>query len=67
MKVDFEKQGGLIPAVIQDAKTEKVLMLGYMNQEALEKTEREGIVTFLAVLNNVYGLREKLLIIFYML
>ncbi|MCU0427910.1 MAG: bifunctional phosphoribosyl-AMP cyclohydrolase/phosphoribosyl-ATP diphosphatase HisIE [Candidatus Kapabacteria bacterium] len=44
--LDFDKQNGLIPAVIQDAKTHKVLMLGYMNAEALEKTEREGIVTF---------------------
>lgn len=46
MNLDFNKQGGLIPAIIQDAKTDKVLMLGYMNQEALEKTEQEGIVTF---------------------
>ncbi|MEM6726764.1 MAG: bifunctional phosphoribosyl-AMP cyclohydrolase/phosphoribosyl-ATP diphosphatase HisIE [Bacteroidota bacterium] len=44
--MDFEKQNGLIPAVIQDAVTNKVLMLGYMNQEAYEKTERDGIVTF---------------------
>jgi phosphoribosyl-ATP pyrophosphohydrolase/phosphoribosyl-AMP cyclohydrolase len=46
MKIDFEKQGGLVPAIIQDAKTDKVLMLGYMNQEALEKTEKEKVVTF---------------------
>ena len=46
MNLDFNKQGGLVPAIIQDAKTDKVLMLGYMNQEALEKTEKEGIVTF---------------------
>ena len=46
MNLDFNKQGGLIPAIIQDAKTDKVLMLGYMNQEAFEKTEKEGIVTF---------------------
>ena len=47
MTIDFSKQtNGLIPAIIQDAKTDKVLMLGYMNQEALEKTEKEGIVTF---------------------
>ena len=46
MNLDFDKQVGLIPAIIQDAKTDKVLMLGYMNQEALEKTEKEGIVTF---------------------
>lgn len=47
MTIDFSKQtNGLIPAIIQDAKTDKVLMLGYMNQEALEKTEKAGIVTF---------------------
>jgi len=46
MNLNFDKQGGLIPAIIQDAKTDKVLMLGYMNQEALEKTEKEEIVTF---------------------
>ncbi len=46
MTIDFDKQGGLIPAIIQDAKTDKVLMLGYMNQEAFEKTQQEGVVTF---------------------
>lgn len=46
MNIDFNKQGGLIPAIIQDAKTDKVLMLGYMNQEAFEKTQKDGIVTF---------------------
>lgn len=44
--LDFDKVGGLIPAIIQDATTNKVLMLGYMNQEALEKTEKEKVVTF---------------------
>ena len=44
--LDFEKTGGLIPAVIQDNITGQVLMLGYMNQEALEKTQQEGLVTF---------------------
>lgn len=46
MELDFNKQDGLIPAIIQDALTDKVLMLGYMNQESLEKTEKEGVVTF---------------------
>lgn len=44
--LNFDKQNGLIPAIIQDATTHTVLMLGYMNAEALEKTEREGVVTF---------------------
>ena len=43
---DFEKCEGLIPAIIQDADTRKVLMLGYMNAEALQKTQDEGRVTF---------------------
>jgi phosphoribosyl-AMP cyclohydrolase / phosphoribosyl-ATP pyrophosphohydrolase len=46
VKIDFDKMGGLVPAVIQDAATNQVLMLGYMNQEALDKTNAEGLVTF---------------------
>jgi phosphoribosyl-AMP cyclohydrolase / phosphoribosyl-ATP pyrophosphohydrolase len=46
MKIDFEKSGGLVPAVIQDANTLKVLMLGYMNQEAFDQTMSTGKVTF---------------------
>jgi phosphoribosyl-ATP pyrophosphohydrolase/phosphoribosyl-AMP cyclohydrolase len=47
MKIDFNKYlDGLAPAVIQDYKTQKVLMLGFMNQEALDKTMSEGKVTF---------------------
>ena len=46
MELDFDKTGGLVPAVIQDNLTAQVLMLGYMNKEALEKTRQEGVVTF---------------------
>jgi phosphoribosyl-AMP cyclohydrolase / phosphoribosyl-ATP pyrophosphohydrolase len=47
MKVDFRKyQDRLVPAVIQDYITQKVLMLGFMNEEALKKTEETGLVTF---------------------
>ena len=46
MKIDFEKSGGLVPAIIQDAKTKNVLMLGYMNQEAYDKTIATKKVTF---------------------
>ncbi len=46
MKIDFEKCGGLVPAIIQDAKTKNVLMLGYMNKEAYDKTIATGKVTF---------------------
>ncbi|MXO34330.1 bifunctional phosphoribosyl-AMP cyclohydrolase/phosphoribosyl-ATP diphosphatase HisIE [Apibacter sp. B3889] len=46
MKLDFDKNNGLIPVIIQDELTLQVLMLGYMNEEAFEKTKREGKVTF---------------------
>ena len=46
MKIDFEKSGGLVPAIVQDAITKNVLMLGYMNQEALDKTLATKKVTF---------------------
>ena len=47
MKVDFSKSvDGLVPAIIQDSNTKNVLMLGYMNKEALEKTVESGLVTF---------------------
>ena len=46
MEIDFEKMGVLVPAIIQDAKTKTVLMLGYMNKEAYEKTTKTGKVTF---------------------
>lgn len=46
MDIDFEKSGGLVPAIIQDADTKTLLMLGYMNKEAYEKTVATGLVTF---------------------
>ncbi len=46
MTIDFEKMGGLVPAIIQDAVTKNVLMLGYMNEEAYNKTIETGKVTF---------------------
>jgi phosphoribosyl-ATP pyrophosphohydrolase/phosphoribosyl-AMP cyclohydrolase len=46
MRLDFSKGGGLLPAIIQDEKTDVVLMLGYMNEEALARTREEGRVTF---------------------
>lgn len=46
MKIDFNKNNGLVPVIIQDSRTQQVLMLGYMNEEAFEKTEKDGIVTF---------------------
>ena len=50
--IDFQKGGGLIPAIIQDAKTQQVLMLGYMNEEAFMKTQTEKKVTFFSRTKN---------------
>ena len=52
MKLDFEKMGGLIPAIVQDNDTNKVLMLGFMNEEAYEKTMQTGKVTFFSRTRN---------------
>jgi len=46
MNIDFNKSDGLVPVIIQDEQTLEVLMLGYMNQEAYDKTVQENIVTF---------------------
>ena len=46
MNIDFNKNNGLVPAIIQDAKTKNVLMLGYMNEDALAKTKETKRVTF---------------------
>ncbi len=46
MTIDFSKYNGLIPVIIQNSQTQQVLMLGYMNEEALQKTQEENIVTF---------------------
>ena len=45
-KIDFEKGGGLAPAIVQDADTLQVLMLGYMNADAVAKTQDTQLVTF---------------------
>ena len=46
MTIDFTKLNGLIPAVIQDAETLEILMVGFMNAESLEKTKQTGFATF---------------------
>ncbi|MBP5348571.1 MAG: bifunctional phosphoribosyl-AMP cyclohydrolase/phosphoribosyl-ATP diphosphatase HisIE [Bacteroidaceae bacterium] len=46
MDINFEKMGGLVPAIVQDNVTRKVLMLGFMNKEAYNKTVETGKVTF---------------------
>ena len=46
MNIDFDKTNGLVPVIVQDYTTLQVLMLGYMNEEALQKTKESGRVTF---------------------
>jgi len=46
MELDFKKMNGLVPAIVQDDKTNEVLMLGFMNEEAWKKTNEIGKVTF---------------------
>ena len=46
MKIDFKKMQGLVPAIVQDAAKGDILMLGFMNQEAWDKTASGGYVTF---------------------
>lgn len=52
MKLDFDKMNGLVPAIIQDNYTQKVLMLGFMNEEAYNKTVEAGKVTFFSRTKN---------------
>jgi phosphoribosyl-AMP cyclohydrolase len=46
VELDFEKENGLVPAIVQDAVNNDVLMLGFMNREAFDKTRATGCVTF---------------------
>ena len=52
MELDFDKMNGLVPAIIQDNETRKVLMLGFMNKEAYDKTVETGKVTFFSRTKN---------------
>ncbi len=51
-EIDFDKMRGLAPAIVQDAATGEVLMLGFMNREALVQTQRSGFVTFFSRTRN---------------
>ena len=46
MVIDFGKNNGLVPAIVQDARNGDILMLGFMNADALEETRRSGKVVF---------------------
>jgi len=59
MDLDFNKMDGLVPAIIQDNFTSKVLMLGFMNKEAYEKTVATGQVTFFSRTRTDFGQKEK--------
>ncbi len=50
--IDFEKQNGLVPAVVQDSQTQKILMVGFMNADAVNKTLETGQVTFFSRTKN---------------
>jgi phosphoribosyl-AMP cyclohydrolase len=50
--IDFDKMGGLVPAIVQDATTGEILMLGFMNQAALNATLQTGYVTFFSRTRN---------------
>jgi phosphoribosyl-ATP pyrophosphohydrolase/phosphoribosyl-AMP cyclohydrolase len=51
-RIDFDKMQGLLPAIVQDAASGEVLMLGFMNREAYEQTLRAGFVTFFSRTRN---------------
>ena len=50
--IDFNKMQGLVPAIVQDADSDEILMLGFMNQEAFERTMSMGYVTFFSRTRN---------------
>jgi len=57
--MDFSKLGGLIPAVIQDATSSEVLMVGFMNPEALDLTRRTGFATFFSRTRNTLWMKGE--------
>ncbi len=59
MNLDFEKGNGLVPVIIQDDRTQQVLMLGYMNEEALELTQKDGRVHFFSRTKNRIWLKGE--------
>ena len=57
--MDYSKLNGLIPAVIQDAETSEVLMVGFMNEQALAETRRTGYATFLSRTRGVLWMKGE--------
>ena len=58
--MDFTKLDGLIPAVIQDAESAEVLMVGFMNEDALALTKKTGFATFFSRTRNKLWMKEDL-------
>jgi phosphoribosyl-AMP cyclohydrolase len=52
MRIDFKKMQGLVPAIVQDTESDEILMLGFMNDDALERTLACGYVTFFSRTRN---------------
>jgi len=59
MELDFSKLNGLVPAVVQDVRTREVLMLGFMNQEAFQKTLESGFATFFSRTRNTLWMKGE--------
>jgi phosphoribosyl-AMP cyclohydrolase len=57
--MDFSKLNGLIPAVIQDLASNEVLMVGFMNQEALDRTVESGFATFFSRTRNAFWMKGE--------
>jgi phosphoribosyl-AMP cyclohydrolase len=57
--MDFSKLNGLIPAVIQDSASNEVLMVGFMNQEALDRTIESGFATFFSRTRNAFWMKGE--------
>jgi phosphoribosyl-ATP pyrophosphohydrolase/phosphoribosyl-AMP cyclohydrolase len=57
--MDYAKLGGLIPAVVQDAESSEVLMVGFMNHEALARTRRSGYATFFSRTRNTLWMKGE--------
>jgi phosphoribosyl-ATP pyrophosphohydrolase/phosphoribosyl-AMP cyclohydrolase len=59
MRMDFSKLDGLIPAVVQDDQSNEVLMVGFMNEEALERTKSSGFATFFSRTRNTLWMKGE--------
>jgi phosphoribosyl-AMP cyclohydrolase len=58
-RMDFSKLGGLIPAIVQDATDSEVLMVGFMNEEALARTQESGFATFFSRTRNTLWMKGE--------